>query len=65
MRTLWNLGLDTIPNLAEFLEERGIKVMVIPLPARYPDWLARSASARADPCRSLSSTRPTRASASV
>jgi Zn-dependent peptidase ImmA (M78 family) len=32
LRTLWNLGLDTIPNLAEFLEERGIKVMVIPLP---------------------------------
>jgi len=32
LRTLWNLGLDTIPHLAEFLEERGIKVMVIPLP---------------------------------
>ncbi len=32
LRTLWNLGLDTIPNLAEFLEERGIKVLVIPLP---------------------------------
>jgi len=32
LRTLWNLGLDTIPNLAEFLEERGIKVMVIRLP---------------------------------
>lgn len=32
LRTLWNLGLDTVPNLAEFLEERGIKVMVIPLP---------------------------------
>ncbi len=32
LRMLWNLGLDTIPNLAEFLEERGIKVMVIPLP---------------------------------
>jgi Zn-dependent peptidase ImmA (M78 family) len=32
LRTLWNLGLDMIPNLAEFLEERGIKVMLIPLP---------------------------------
>lgn len=32
LRTLWNLGLDMIPNLAEFLEERGIKVIVIPLP---------------------------------
>ena len=32
LRTLWNLGLDTIPNLAKFLEERGIKVMVLPLP---------------------------------
>jgi Zn-dependent peptidase ImmA (M78 family) len=32
LRTLWNLGLDAIPNLAEFLEERGIKVIVIPLP---------------------------------
>ena len=32
LRALWNLGFDSIPNLAEFLEERGIKVIVIPLP---------------------------------
>jgi Zn-dependent peptidase ImmA (M78 family) len=32
LRNLWNLGLDAVPNLAEFLEEHGIKVVVVPLP---------------------------------
>jgi Zn-dependent peptidase ImmA (M78 family) len=33
MRAFWRLGLDPLPNLAEFLEEKGIKVMSLPLPA--------------------------------
>ena len=28
LRTLWDLGSDPVPNLAEFLEERGIKVIL-------------------------------------
>jgi Zn-dependent peptidase ImmA (M78 family)/transcriptional regulator with XRE-family HTH domain len=32
LRAIWNLGSDAIPNLSEFLEEHGIKVLVIPLP---------------------------------
>lgn len=31
MRSHWNLGSDPIPNLAEFLEEKGIKVLALPL----------------------------------
>ncbi|MGH8615015.1 MAG: helix-turn-helix domain-containing protein [Gammaproteobacteria bacterium] len=31
LRAAWNLGIDPIPNLAEFLEERGIKVIPLPL----------------------------------
>lgn len=34
LRAAWNLGLDPIPNLAEFLEERGIKVIPLELGAR-------------------------------
>src|SRR2546428_6328857 len=32
LRKRWNLGNDPIPNLCEFLEEKGIKVCAIPLP---------------------------------
>lgn len=31
MRAEWKLGLDSIPNLAEFFEEQGIKVIAVPL----------------------------------
>lgn len=31
LRQLWELGVDPIPNLAEFLEEKGIKVIALPL----------------------------------
>ena len=31
IRTHWGLGLDPIPNMMELLEERGIKVLSIPL----------------------------------
>lgn len=31
IRTHWELGLDPIPNMMELLEERGIKVLSIPL----------------------------------
>jgi Zn-dependent peptidase ImmA (M78 family)/transcriptional regulator with XRE-family HTH domain len=40
LRNLWNLGLDPVPNLAEFLEEQGIKVIVLPLPADFSGLLA-------------------------
>lgn len=32
LRAHWQLGLDPIPNLAEFLEEKGIKVVITELP---------------------------------
>jgi Zn-dependent peptidase ImmA (M78 family)/transcriptional regulator with XRE-family HTH domain len=32
MRDHWDLGTNPIPALAEFLEERGVKVMSLPLP---------------------------------
>ena len=32
LRIHWGLGLDPIPNLAEPLEERGIKVLAMDLP---------------------------------
>lgn len=31
IRAAWNLGIDPIPNFAEFLEEQGIKVIPLPL----------------------------------
>lgn len=32
LRKRWRLGVDAIPNLCEFLEEKGIKVCALPLP---------------------------------
>ena len=32
-RAQWNLGLDPIPNLTQLLEQHGIKVLLLPLPA--------------------------------
>jgi Zn-dependent peptidase ImmA (M78 family) len=34
VRKKWELGLDTIPNMTELLEEKGLKVLTVPLPAR-------------------------------
>ena len=34
LRREWQLGLDPIPNMTCLLEDRGIKVLVIPLPVR-------------------------------
>ena len=34
LREAWNLGLDPIPNMTALLEERGFKVLLLPLPAR-------------------------------
>jgi len=34
LRTAWNLGTDPIPNLIEFLEERGVKVIPLKLGER-------------------------------
>jgi Zn-dependent peptidase ImmA (M78 family) len=34
LRAAWNLGLDPLPNLAEFLEEQGIKVIPLSLGER-------------------------------
>lgn len=31
LRTHWNLGVDTLPNLSELFEEQGIKVLSVPL----------------------------------
>lgn len=34
LRSAWKLGVDPIPNLAEFLEEKAIKIVSVPLPER-------------------------------
>ncbi|HVB25517.1 MAG TPA: XRE family transcriptional regulator [Ktedonobacteraceae bacterium] len=34
VREEWKLGLDPIPNMTELLEEKGLKVLTIPLPQR-------------------------------
>jgi len=33
LRKEWNIGDDAVPNLCEFLEEKGVKICGIPLPA--------------------------------
>lgn len=40
LRAAWSLGTERIPNLAEFLEERGVKVLVLPLPPHVSGILA-------------------------
>jgi Zn-dependent peptidase ImmA (M78 family)/transcriptional regulator with XRE-family HTH domain len=34
VRAAWKLGLDPIPNMTELLEEKGLKVLTVPLPNR-------------------------------
>src|ERR1017187_1297057 len=34
IREEWKLGLDPIPNMTELLEEKGLKVLTVPLPLR-------------------------------
>lgn len=34
VREKWDLGLDPIPNMTELLEEKGLKVLTVPLPDR-------------------------------
>lgn len=34
LRTEWDLGIDPIPNMTELLEDRGIKVLILPLPKK-------------------------------
>ncbi len=34
VRKAWKLGLDPIPNMTELLEEKGLKVLTVPLPDR-------------------------------
>lgn len=34
VRDEWKLGLDPIPNMTELLEEKGLKVLTVPLPQR-------------------------------
>lgn len=34
VRESWELGTDPIPNMTELLEEKGLKVLIVPLPER-------------------------------
>ena len=34
VRSKWKLGLDPLPNMTELLEEKGLKVLTVPLPLR-------------------------------
>ncbi|OGA02291.1 MAG: transcriptional regulator [Betaproteobacteria bacterium RIFCSPLOWO2_02_FULL_62_17] len=42
LRAAWNLGIDPIPNLAEFLEEKGIKVISLPLSDKVSGLMCRA-----------------------
>ncbi|MEQ8399297.1 XRE family transcriptional regulator [Thalassobaculum sp.] len=49
VRNSWDLGHDPIPNLTELLEEHGLKVFVVPLPAAVSGltcWVARDRGER-------------------
>ena len=41
LRMVWGLGLDAVPNLADFLEEQGIKIIVSELPKSVSGLMAR------------------------
>lgn len=41
LRMAWNLGPELVPNLTEFLEERGLKVLTKPLPDNVSGILVR------------------------
>jgi len=47
LRQLWNLGIDFVPKLAEFLEEHGIKVVAIALPDSVSGLFCRVARRKA------------------
>jgi len=51
LRTLWRLGAGPLPDIAEFLEERGVKVIALALPQSVSGLacLARSAQGAAVP----------------
>jgi len=36
LRNEWNLGLDPISSMTALLEDQGFKILVIPLPTRFP-----------------------------
>jgi Zn-dependent peptidase ImmA (M78 family) len=41
LRNEWKLGLDPVPDLAEFLEEQGIKIILLELPESISGLMAR------------------------
>lgn len=41
LRDKWSLGRDAIPNVAEFLEEKGIKVLILALPEKVSGLTAK------------------------
>ena len=43
VRKEWGLGLEPIPNLTELLEEKGLKVLTVQLPARVSGFTCRVA----------------------
>ena len=46
VRDAWKLGIDPIPNMTELLEEKGLKVLTVPLPDRVSGSRAWWAGAR-------------------
>lgn len=48
LRSQWKLGEDPIPNLCEFLEEKGVKVCALPLPESVSGVQANVTSATND-----------------
>ncbi len=48
LRKQWNLGIDPIVNLAELLEEKGIKVLMIDLPEKVSGFTCNAVSKEKD-----------------
>jgi Zn-dependent peptidase ImmA (M78 family) len=49
LRDYWKLGADALPNLCEFLEEKGVKVCAIDLPEKVSGVQAMVRTAAGDP----------------
>lgn len=49
LRQEWRLGDDAIPNLCEFLEEKGIKICAVDLPSKISGVQAQVSTSDADP----------------
>ena len=49
VRERWKLGIDPIPNMTELFEEKGLKVLMVPLPERVSGFTCMVARGKGGP----------------